>query len=333
MTGKNYTISAIRMVCTISIVLLHIFQQYRSIFPIANIISDWLNLGLVMFFCISAFLYSRRDISQSINWLFRRFRDLIVPSFLVGAIVLVIYFCCGYRRYDRIWDVILSCLGFQVWVKNSWLFMQLWFLSYILFCYLTVPLIQRIQCNNCSNIRFWILLIGASAGLQIITYTIETILNIKLLSAGILLRFYLPYFIFKRYDLCGDSLRRIMRILSATSLVAVCVTCLCRYTNIVYLPESIKELMFIYTQTLTGIVVFYWLYHGVSCIRIPQSLLNISDTYSYAVYLTHCLFIGYSTSIIRACNYSAPGVLLALLLTAVASIGLQKLVQLLLRRS
>lgn len=325
MRERNYTISAIRMICTISIVVLHIFQQYETIMPAIRVVTDWLNLGLVMFFCISAFLYSQRDITNVPKWLCRRYRELIIPSLVVGIMTLMISFLSGHNDFYRIGEILLSCLGFQVWSNDSWLFVQLWFLTYILFCYVSIPLIQKIPCKDCSELKFWTLLIGLLVFAQIATYLLESILKIQLLSVGVLLRFYLPYFLLRRYDLNGKILRKVMCALSGIAIVAVFITCACRYTTLLPLPAPIKELAFIYTQTLSGCVCFYWIYHGLSGVRIPRTLLDISDRYSYEVYLTHCLFIGYSTSVIRAFNYAAVGVCLALLLTIVTSIGVQKL--------
>lgn len=332
MSVKNKTISTIRMICTISIVILHIFQQYEALVPSLRIITDWLNLGLVMFFCISAFLYSQREVTNIFHWLHRRFRDLIVPSILIGLFTIVVSFLYGHMNHQRLIGTLLSCLGFQVWASDSWLFIQLWFLSYILFCYLTVPLIQKIPCKTCSSVTFWLLLLAISATVQIAVYTLESIMGIELLSVGILLRFYIPYFLFRRYAIHSRPLKRIMCTLSILALLAIVVTCFCRYTELVPLPAPITELVFIYAQTLVGIVCFYWVYLGLSQIQIPPSLLSISDTYSYPVYLTHCLFIGYSTSVIKTFHYSVFGVLLALLCTMLASLGVHKLVQLLFRR-
>lgn len=332
MVKRNHIISAIRMICTLSVVLLHIFQQYEPLVPNLRIGTDWLNLGLVMFFTISAFLYSEREITQTGKWLLKRFRDLLVPSLLVGLCTLVVFFLTGHRDYSRIGDTLISCLGLQVWSNDSWLFVQLWFLSYILFCYLTVPLIQKIRCRDCSNVKFWTILISFTIGTQVLVYLLESFLHITLLSVGMLLRFYLPYFLLRRYDIHSKPLRKTMYWLSGASCLAVAVTCVCRYTELAPLPDTVRELVFIYTQTLVGTVCFYWLYHGLSHIQIKQAILTLSDTYSYPVYLTHCLFIGYSTSVIRAFNYSVYSVLLVLLLTAVASFGIQKATRFLLRK-
>jgi peptidoglycan/LPS O-acetylase OafA/YrhL len=277
-------------------------------------------------------LYAGRNISGPGKWLCKRFRELLVPSLLVGIFTLVVFFATGHKDLSRIGVTLISCLGFQVWCKDSWLFVQLWFLSYILFCYITIPLVQKIPCKNCSNVKFWGVLIGAVIVAQVMIFLLESILHITLLSVGMLLRFYLPYFLLRRYNIHDKCLQKTMYVLSIFGILALVVTCLCRYTSLFPLPDALKELVFIYTQTLVGTICFYWLYQLLSHIQISLSVLKISDMYSYPIYLTHCLFIGYSTSVIRAYNYTIFSVLLALLLTAVSSITIQKLSQFLLRK-
>ncbi|MDD3138321.1 MAG: hypothetical protein PHX08_05025 [Lachnospiraceae bacterium] len=62
---KDTTISKIRFVATSMVVLLHIFQRLGNSNSSFHYFSDWLNLGLVLFFVISGFLYSDRVIKKS----------------------------------------------------------------------------------------------------------------------------------------------------------------------------------------------------------------------------------------------------------------------------
>lgn len=74
---KDYAVSSIRMIATILVVVLHIFQQMERTNPDIHIATDWLNLGLVLFFGISGFLYSGRKIGGG---------GVLVPSPLQGAL-------------------------------------------------------------------------------------------------------------------------------------------------------------------------------------------------------------------------------------------------------
>lgn len=325
---RDLRISAIRLLCTIMIVLLHIAQQMAQKYPALTIFSDWLNVGLVMFFSVSAFLYSQREITIIGKWYLHRYVEIAVPSLIVGLCTIIFFSMYRSLSLVQISGTLLSCAGLQVFVPNSWMFIQLWFLTYILFFYLTIPLVQKIQYRNVSAKKFWGVLVAAFLVLQVVTAVIERVTGLTLLSAGILLRLYLPYFVFRRYDINGAEIKPVAYCLTILSVVAVGVICWIRYSAVSFLPASIQELLFIYTQTLTGFVLFYWLYQAFGKIRKYNLLLRLSDRFSYEIYLTHCLFIGYSTSVIRRFDYGFWGIVIALLLTAVSSVALHYLSQL-----
>lgn len=322
-TSKDYRISAIRMMCTLLVVVLHIFQQFEAVKPSIHVVTDWLNLGLVMFFCISAFLYSKRNRFDGVRWWFHRYKELILPSIIVGLTVLIVFCARGQLDADKIKCTLMSCTGFQVWSQPKWMFIELWFLSYILFCYATLSFVHKIPCNKGSDKVFWGVLILGSMLMQVLFLVLETVLKVELFSVGVLLRFYIPYFVFRRYDIEDDSLKKIMIWITMMTFSAVGLICIIRYTDIVALPAAIEELAFIYTQTLAGFTVFYWLYHFLKFVDKPFILLRFSDYYSYEIYLTHCLFIAYRSSVISAFNYSLVSVTFALALTILASVLLR----------
>lgn len=316
---RDARISAIRMICTLAVVVLHITQQLEKIYAPIHYATDWLNLGLVMFFCISAFLYSKREITKVKKWYLHRYLEIAIPSVLVGIVTVIVFWAKGTLTADKLIGSLLSCAGLQVYAQNSWMFVQLWFITYLLFFYLSVPLIQRVKCKETRDFKFWSVLAASIILLQAISIVIESKTGVTLLSVGILLRFYLPYFTFKRYDINGAEIKPIMRLLTVFSAVAVGVICWVRYTPNVGIPAGIAEIMFVYTQTLTGFVLFYWLYTGFAWVK-ENAVLKIADKYSYEVYLTHCLFIGYSTSLIWNAKNVVLGIVAALAATAASSV-------------
>lgn len=79
---RDYRVSYIRAIATVSVVLLHIVQHFSYTYPKISIFSDWLNLGLVLFFVISAFLYSKRNINRGEygKWIAHRYAEIAIPS-------------------------------------------------------------------------------------------------------------------------------------------------------------------------------------------------------------------------------------------------------------
>lgn len=320
--NKDKSISSIRFLATMMVVILHIFQQLERLNPYVHILTDWLNLGLVLFFCMSGYLYSNRTISHG-GWMLHRYKEIVIPSIITVIATLVVYSLCIEVPSVRIIVYsLLSGLGAEAFVPDGWMFIQLWFLTYILVCYLSVPFIQKIQVRDMSEFRFWGMLSVATVVLQSVTMLIKVVAPVPTLSCGVLLRFYLTYFVYRRYTSCNER-KKVYRWMTVFSACLFPIVCFVRY---ILCPDGtlgvIAELLFIYTQTIMGTVFFYYLYEFFRKHPIHDRLIKVSDKYSYAVYLTHCLFIGYETSLIFKCPNIVLGILAALLATAVASICL-----------
>ena len=322
---RDVRISVIRMICTLAVVVLHITQQLERLYIPMRFLTDWLNLGLVMFFCISAFLYSQREITKVPKWYLHRYLEIAIPSLIVGVITVAIFCAKGTMTADKLIGSLLSCAGLQVYAPNPWMFVQLWFITYLLFFYLTVPLVQKIKCKEVPAVRFWVIMAVSVIVLQAVSFAVETVTGITLLSVGVLLRFYLPYFAFKRYDINGDEIKPVMRLFTALSVPAIGVACWVRYTPNIGIPAGMAEVLFIYVQTIAGFALFYWLYRGFAWVKKYSKVLKLADKYSYEIYLTHCLFIGYSTSLIWNIPNIVVGIIAALAATAVSSVILNYL--------
>ena len=325
---KDITISKIRFIATSMVVILHILQHLERLYYNLHYFTDWFNLGLVMFFAISGFLYSNRTIKNQMwgGWLAHRYKELAIPSVLVTLLTLIVYNTfIGNLPRETVFYSLLSGLGLEAFVPDGWMFIQLWFLTYILVCYITIPIIQIINVTRMSEFTFWSMIIVTTLVLQGLGTGVSLMWELPVLSWGVLFRFYLSYMLFKRYSIKSDKCRKCMVILSVFSIVLIGVVVYVRY---IWSPQgllgSVAELLFIYTQTLAGVVLFYWLYQLFSKIDMNEKMLKLSDKYSYTVYLTHCLFIGYSTSVIDRCPNYFIGILVALVCTAVASVLAEK---------
>lgn len=272
---------------------------------------------------MSGYLYSNREINNCGRWILYRYREIALPSIITVIVTLAVYsLSVEIPDAEIILYSVLSGLGFEVFVPNGWMFIQLWFLTYILICYLSVPLIQKIRVQEMSEWKFWGMLAVFTVVFQGGTTLIKSIVSIPTLSWGVLLRFYLTYFVYRRYTGCNER-KKVYRWMTFFSAILLPIVCYVRYF---LCPDgtlgAISELLFIYTQTILGTVLFYYLHEFFLKHPINKKITMISDKYSYAVYLTHCLFIGYNTSIIFKCGNIAIGILAAVFLTAVASIVL-----------
>lgn len=327
MIKKDYTVSLIRMISTMMVVMLHISQHFEREFIHLRCVTDWLNLGLVMFFTISAFLYSTRNIgtTKRVRWIVHRYTELIIPASLVSITTLIVFLFFKGITIKEVIIAFASGLGLEAFLPEGWMFVHLWFLTYIIICYFSILFIQRFDFKNISNFKFCSIIILITILFQSVGTTISMLTKIPTLSFGIFLRFYFPYMLLRRYDIKSKECKRIMMFLTVASVFAVAFTCFVRYfVSLEGILSSVAELLFIYTQTLAGTVLFYWLYTAFSKYNLQKTILNISDKYSYCIYLTHCLFIGYSTSVIDRFNNVAVGVFVSLICTVVSSFLLEK---------
>ena len=56
---KDYSMSIIRMIATISVFLCHVGQQIKC-----EYLSDWVNIGVQLFFAMSAHLYAKKYVHR-----------------------------------------------------------------------------------------------------------------------------------------------------------------------------------------------------------------------------------------------------------------------------
>lgn len=321
----DYKISFIRLIATMLVVCLHILQKLSYTNESFEIISDFFNIGLVMFFCISAFLYSNKTIKDSRKWFLKRVKELIIPTLLSVILGMMIYYYWEKTvPFSKLFDSLLCGLGLEILSRDSWIFFQLWFMSYILFCYATVPLIQKIKVKEMSDIKFCYFLLGLVVSVQLICTTIKILIGVdKFFSAAVLMRFYIPYFLIRKYNFHSKSLKKFMSFLSIVAVLGYIIVLISKYMHYINLGASVEELIFVYTQTITGIVIFYYLYRALMKFNIPIKVTRISDKYSFYVYLVHCYFIGYSISVLDKFDNLLVGITISLLLTIIFAVILE----------
>ena len=323
MEKKNYdyALGVIRLIATVMVVVLHISQQSERVVPDLRVLTDTLNVSMTFFFCVSAQIYARREIDRPVKWFFHRYAELIVPSAIIGLAVIIPAAATGAISGSVTVDSVLSVFGFQVFVRDSWKFIQLWFLTDILICYAAVPFIAKIDFKKMSGVRFMLTTLLPAVLLQVLFSGVRLIVDIPLPAASTLSKFYLAYALFRRYDIRDRAVRRIMTVLTVLAVPAAALCAFVRYSGS-FGAGGLAELLYLYVITLVGYVLYYWLYLLIDRLH-PERLakvIRVSDKLSYPVYLTHCHFIAYNTSLLWRFGKFYIGVAAALAATAVASV-------------
>ena len=134
---RDYKISIIRILATISIVLCHLFQSQNMQ------IAFWLNVGVQIFLFMSGYLYGNKDITNTKEWIKKQFRKILIPYYIYINFILIIYFLFAKTALN--WKNILSfILNLQLLVAMPKGLGHLWFIPVILIAYLITPLLQKI---------------------------------------------------------------------------------------------------------------------------------------------------------------------------------------------
>ena len=144
MKNKSLAISTLRVFAMISIVICHLLQYYES--PLSNVF----NVGVQIFILISGFLYGRKIIERNNwgGWFLKRIERIYVPYLIFVVIVLLCY--TAFAR-DLLYPVgvISYILAMQGFFSIGGLG-YLWFVTAILLCYLITPFLQWLKSFNHS---------------------------------------------------------------------------------------------------------------------------------------------------------------------------------------
>ncbi len=154
---RNYSISLIRAMATISIVLCHIFQYYGIE------LAWWFNVGVEIFLVISGFLYGKKEINDPLNFIINNIKKILVPYIIWMIITIVIYVIFA-RGKVGLFDILYPLVYGDTLPGLS----HLWFVPYILFCYILTPFLYQLK-TRIKTKEFY-LVIGILAVTLLISY-------------------------------------------------------------------------------------------------------------------------------------------------------------------
>jgi len=213
-----------------------------------------------------------------------------------------------------------SLLGFGSIAGNSKILSHTWYITYILICYLLIPLLQRIftSDNFKQNVKRFILLTIFIQALEIFD-----IINIKAC--------WINTFIFGyAYKRCCEEIKQ-ERIIKVTVLALFVLL----FPFAVILQEKINvplpsifytysKYIMNYGHVLLGAVLFILLFGIFEKLKLKENIiLKLSDKYSYYIYLVHQIFILNSFSLLKVTNYLSINILIILAATIVSAIALK----------
>lgn len=311
---KDNKISLIRCISTFMIVSCHFLQYYQ------NFLAWWLNTGVQIFLVMSGYLYGQKVINNSLEFIINNVKKVIFDYYLYLIIVLPIYFIMA-KELITIEKVIelFACFSTLSGLNHFW------FIIYIILCYILTPFFnsyfKRYCKNKCSTLKYTLLLLIA---IQIIGYYYFRYFTIEWINC-----YFIGYLIGKYTIMFKDVHleKYIFGILLLTAVVIIIQVVIQQkidFNN--YLGGGYR--IFIHVQNcghmLLGVSIFLLLLTLFQYVPVrKRNILDISDRYSYDIYIVHHIYILGPFSLMEITQYKIINIITILILIILSSIFLE----------
>ena len=277
MKNKDIAFSAVRITATIMIFLCHICQYY------GYFLSWWLNVGVQIFLTLSGYLYGKKRIEEKKKWLIKQFLKIYIPYILLVSIMIIVYFFLFTDLFDINKFIIhIFCLqGIYGSLPNLY---HLWYITYILVCYMLTPIMQKTFKKNYYLSIF----------LYVLVVFLLCILSKKLEFLWII-NYIIGYAMGKSdllYKLTGKKIILMMIIVIIISWVKIAI----QDFNLNSF-EAILCMIYGYFEHISlGLFLFLLIYYLEKKLHFIEKLAKflpifIIDNLSYEIYLIHQIFI------------------------------------------
>lgn len=297
------SISWIRLVATVMIVLCHYLQAY------SNGLAYFFNVGVQVFFLISGFLYGGKEIDFSFDWLKRRFLKIAKPYLVVVAVVAICYLV--FDRVDFNGSEFLHALLFSGTMKGM---EHLWFVPYILVCYTITPYLHALKRVT-----------GGGIFLVIVLYNVVSILTPFHFHSSDITCYIIGFLMVGRPY---DDKRILKRICYLSVPVAILLNVYIIYAKIRLQVDFVNDdfyyWLWAYGHSALGLALFSMMLLFFKDMK-ENWLTRMSDKYSYEVYLVHHFFLLSPLSLLLLPLPSYCNIILALLAIVLTTIGLKQI--------
>lgn len=328
---KNYTISLIRIITTSMIVVTHMLQSQD------NEMAWWLNVGVQIFLIMSGFLYGQKSIENGISWFLKKIKRLLLDYYVFIIIIFLIYVTTNIYSFNSL-RIFVNILGLQGFVSGIPGVGHLWYISYIIFCYIITPLLQKIfdGLNKEKEFYYWAILF-----LMILILQGLDILNIINITVPWIACYVAGYAISRRYVNSQDetdifSLKSITIIIIPISIILNGFKVYFTYISNVEISNRVLSalinLLFQYSHVFLGLTLFFSMYilfnkysDKIYKSSIFTNLLDISDKYSFDVYIVHQIFILGQLSLMGLTSYIGLDIIIIIILILMSAYLLRKL--------
>lgn len=316
MREKDYSLSFVRFIAMLMIVFCHIFQHFDSW------ISQFLNVGVQMFLFLSGYLHSNRN-DNRLLFLLKKIKRLLVSYYVYLLPVLIMIMCFNMIHLDfRTASGLLTLSGTIHELGH------LWFVPTILVCYFLTPLFWDILDSDYNNRPIFLLVIVN----VIILVFFQSILKSSVKPAWITC-YFLGMFAHNIYIYIYKKSVNILKFIC----IAICVAYL--FVRVFWAKgilqvgnadEDILYMFFNYGHVSLGIVIVFMLRKTWQLIQkntcsILNRLLDMSDDYSYEIYLVHHILVLGAYSVYNFIDNTIFGSVIAIIITCLWAFMIKRL--------
>lgn len=286
--SESCCVTTLRSVAMIMIVACHIVLSYGSKYYAV------LNIGVQIFFVLSAFLFSQKDITDPVVWLKRRILKLYPQLFIFFVLAFSLLFTVRPELYN-FKKLIVYFLNCQYFLGKGQYeeFDHLWFMTTIFVCYFVTPLLQRL-----SKVRT-VPIIGVLA----IMVTNYFFTNGKL---DWLLLYSFAYLLFRQ----NKNAKVLVVALMVLALIGV--SFFISWEHVINVDW--QRLILYNLVSLLVLTLGLWLFRRYNWNRVPRYVEWIS-TLSFEIYIVHNFFINGTFSCSHLTNHMLANIAIILLLT------------------
>lgn len=308
--SRDLAISHIRLLAMIFIISCHIMQYYDCEF------AWWFNVGVQIFLCVSGFLYGGREYVKN-KFIIQSFSKILISYYIVFFIFGTIhYFYLGTTSLKTL----LGGLFTFVYLPGGG---HLWFVFTILCCYAITPVLYIVFKKTDNYALF-----AAKSALTLVFVHIffseasHLILRMSFTPAWI--NCYIIGFILARV-LSRSRVEQVLFLLIVTILCFTLNGIKIYLTYIQEVPIYANCALYQYAHSLLGVCLFVVFKKIFAWQQINPTILKLSDTYSYEVYLLHQYFILGPLTLMCLTPYAFVNVLLILFIVCMLAYAVKKL--------
>ena len=291
---ESKTISCIRTTAMLFIVLCHYMQALGY-----SVLGQLFTVGVPMFFMISGFLYGQKNVYSNggiCNWYKNRIVKIVLPIYIYYLLTGIIMMFLKNIGEIRIVEVICQLLNLQGFVKSGIGNIgtgPLWFITFILICYLITPLLQKLR--ERISVKKIFCIIG-------VLYCIEIIFIIMVKPFGSIINLVgVVNYIFAYYIGAFWNKRLTVKVYVLLSAVmAISIGLRLIFKEIADMSGGVAEEIYSkviagYSLTALALWIFFTIYKLCNifnkCLDEIYPIVSCLDKKSFYVYIVHYAFL------------------------------------------